>query len=86
VAIDDKIREIVATHARLSLPAASLSEDADLYASGMTSQASVSLMLALEDGFDVEFPDHMLKRSVFESIASIRAALIELDVATPAET
>jgi acyl carrier protein len=35
-------------------------------------------MLALENAFDLEFPDAMLKRSVFESIASIRAALEEL--------
>ena len=35
-------------------------------------------MLALEDAFDVEFPDRMLKRSVFESIASISAAVAEL--------
>ena len=42
---------------------------------GMTSHASVNVMLALEDEFDVEFPDEMLKRSVFESIAAIAAAL-----------
>ena len=41
----------------------------------MTSHASVNLMLALEEAFDVEFPDAMLKRSVFESVASITAAL-----------
>jgi acyl carrier protein len=35
----------------------------------------VSLMLALEDAFDVEFPDAMLKRGVFESVASIGAAV-----------
>jgi len=57
-----------------------LPEDADLFQAGMTSHASVNVMLAIEDGFDVEFPDAMLKRSVFESIASIRAALQELDV------
>jgi acyl carrier protein len=77
--MDDKIREIIQTHARLSAPATSLAEDADLYAAGMTSQASVNVMLALEDTFDIEFPDHMLKRSVFESIASIRSAVAELD-------
>jgi acyl carrier protein len=32
-------------------------------------------MLALEDAFEVEFPDAMLKRSVFESIAAIAEAL-----------
>jgi acyl carrier protein len=45
----------------------------------MTSHASVNVMLALEDAFDIEFPDRMLTRSVFESIASIRAALTELE-------
>ena len=35
-------------------------------------------MLALEGSFDVEFPDSMLKRSVFESVTTIAAALAEL--------
>ena len=48
----------------------------------MTSHASVNVMLALEDAFDIEFPDRMLKRSVFESIASIQAALSELQAET----
>jgi len=76
--MDEKIREIIETHGRLAVSATSLAEDADLYAAGMTSQASVSVMLALEDAFDIEFPDHMLRRSVFGSIASIRAAIVEL--------
>ncbi len=45
----------------------------------MTSHASVNVMLGLEDAFDVEFPDRMLRRDVFESIASIEAALSELE-------
>ena len=52
--------------------------DTDLYQAGMTSHASVNVMLALEGEFDVEFPDHMLKRSVFESITTIRMAIDEL--------
>jgi acyl carrier protein len=55
-----------------------LAPETDLYQSGMTSHASVNVMLALEGAFDVEFPDHMLKRSVFGSIESIRRALVEL--------
>ena len=62
----------------LSKDAPTLADDADLYQAGMTSHASVNVMLALEGEFDVEFPDHMLKRSVFESIAAIRAAIDEL--------
>jgi acyl carrier protein len=44
----------------------------------MSSQASVSIMVAIEDEFGVEFPDRMLKRSVFQSISSIRTAVDEL--------
>jgi acyl carrier protein len=74
----DQIRQSINDHARLSIDIETLADDDDLYNAGMTSHASVNLMLALEDAFDIEFPDRMLKRSVFESVASIRAALDEL--------
>ena len=73
-----RIRAILAQHARLAKDATTLAEDADLYQAGMSSHASVNVMLALEGAFDVEFPDHMLTRSVFASIAAIRSALTEL--------
>jgi len=76
--MNERIRQVVADSARLPTDADGLAETADLYAAGMTSHASVNLMLALEDEFDVEFPDRMLRRSVFASISSIRAALEEL--------
>jgi len=60
-----------------------LSREADLYEAGMTSHASVSVMLALEDRFDVEFPERMLTPSVFASIAAISAALCELEADAP---
>lgn len=71
----DRIRQILAEHARLNVDAGSLADSDDLYQAGMTSHASVQVMLALEDEFDVEFPDAMLKRSVFESIDSMAAAI-----------
>ncbi|HEY4240026.1 MAG TPA: acyl carrier protein [Kofleriaceae bacterium] len=74
----DKIRTILKEHGRLSKDVDALEANADLYQAGMTSHASVNVMLALEGEFDVEFPDHMLKRSVFESIAAIDAAISEL--------
>ncbi len=73
-----RIRRILKEHGRLSSDTDLMQEDADLYAAGMTSHASVNVMLALEGEFDIEFPDHMLKRSVFDSVASIRAAVEEL--------
>lgn len=74
----DAIRRILKDHGRLSADAMDLAENADLYQAGMTSHASVNVMLALEGEFDIEFPDEMLRRSVFESIVAIRTAVEEL--------
>ena len=73
-----KIRTILKEHGKLAKDVATLADAADLYQAGMTSHASVNVMLALEGEFDVEFPDAMLKRSSFESIAAIGAAIDEL--------
>jgi acyl carrier protein len=77
-ATTDQIRAVLKQHARLSQDIDSLQDGADLYQAGMTSHASVNVMLALEAAFDVEFPDHMLKRGVFESVAAMRAAIESL--------
>lgn len=74
----DRIRAVLARHGKLAQDAATLPEDADLYQAGMTSHASVNVMLALEGEFDIEFPDHLLTRAVFASVGAIRAAVEEL--------
>jgi acyl carrier protein len=75
---DTRIRAVLAKHARLSVDAALPGADDDLYDAGMTSHATVNVMLALEGEFDVEFPDELLKRSVFTSISSINDALASI--------
>lgn len=74
----DTIRRLVDEQGRLPVGAAALDDDADLYASGLTSFAAVQLMLALEEAFDIEFPDRMLNRKSFASIAAIAGCLREL--------
>ena len=74
----DRIRAVLARHGKLAQDANTLPEDADLYQAGMTSHASVNVMLALEGEFDIEFPDHLLTRAVFGSVGAIRAAVEEL--------
>ncbi len=76
--VSDQVRNIIKEHGRLPVDVQALDDDADLYQAGMTSHASVNLMLALEAAFDVEFPDAMLKRSVFQSVAAITEALQSL--------
>jgi len=76
--VKTEIRQVLRDHARLPVDVEELDDHADLFVAGMTSHASVNVMLALEDAFDIEFPDSMLKRSVFESVAGIDAAVQEL--------
>jgi acyl carrier protein len=75
---DEVIRRIVAEHGRLSVDVATIGDGDDLFQAGMTSHASVNVMLALEDEFDFEFPEKMLRKSTFESVAAIRTALSQL--------
>jgi acyl carrier protein len=70
-----RIRKVLREHGRLSVDAAQLKENADLYEAGLTSHASVSIMLALESEFEIEFPDQMLSRGVFSSVAAISNAV-----------
>jgi acyl carrier protein len=76
--MDETIRSVLAEHGRLASDANTIDDQADLFAAGMTSHASVNVMLALEDAFDIEFSEQMLKKSTFESIASIRAGVVEM--------
>jgi acyl carrier protein len=57
-----------------------LADDADLYAAALSSHATVGLMLALEEAFDVELPDRLLRRRTFSSIDAIAEALAEIGV------
>lgn len=76
--MNEDIRAILKEYGRLSVDVGSLADDADLYKAGMSSHAGVNVMLALEGKFDVEFPESMLRREVFGSIVTIRAAIEEL--------
>ena len=76
--IADDIRAILRDYGRLAVDVASLADQSNLYEAGLTSHASVTLMLALEEHFNIEFPDRMLRRGAFASIAAIRASLEEL--------
>ncbi len=70
------VRAMLAEHGRLAVPAEKLAAHDDLYAAGLTSLASVNVMLALEDAFGVELPDRLLQRATFGSVAAISAAIV----------
>ena len=72
----NQIREVLAAHGRMAVDPHQVDDHADLYELGLTSHASVDVMLALEDAFDIEFPEEVLKKATFESVHNI-AQVIE---------
>lgn len=76
--VENRVRVAVAEVVGGRIDADRIGESDDLFAAGVTSHQTVQIMLALEDEFDVEFPDTMLTRSTFTSIDSMVRAVGEL--------
>jgi acyl carrier protein len=76
--IHTKIRSILADRAALDVPVENVADGDDLYAHGLSSLATVEIMLAIEDAFDFELPERLLTRSTFESIDAIAEAVAEV--------
>lgn len=72
---ESAIRRALRDHGRLGVDVDRVTADADL---GLSPQASLNVMLALEGEFEVEFPQRMLRQRVFRSIGSIERALRDL--------
>ncbi|MGY5795251.1 acyl carrier protein len=68
--MNETIRDLLAKCA-LPVTMDQIADDADLYAAGLSSFASVQLMLGIEEAFDIEFPDNLLNRKSFASIVAI---------------
>ncbi len=69
--MNEIIRTVLREHGRLAVPIEQLSAGDDLFAAGLDSTAVVSVMLALEDRFDIEIPDRLLTRRSFSSLAAL---------------
>jgi acyl carrier protein len=79
-ATDDTIRAVIDEHGRLPVAISTLNDDDDLYEIGLSSHASVNVMLGLEEAFEIEFPDALLRKGTFRSVTAIREALGSLGV------
>jgi acyl carrier protein len=74
----DQVRKLLSGHPMIPVDIGALADDANLYDAGLTSFASVQMMLALEEEFDMEFPEAMLTRRTFSSLANIADAVAQL--------
>ncbi len=73
-----RVRRVAAACKQLGVDVSTIGDEDNLYEAGMNSRASVNLMLGLENEFEIEFPDRLLRRDVFESVASIASAIDKL--------
>lgn len=76
--MNETIRELLAKTGGLPVQVTELEDGADLYAAGLSSFASVQLMLGIEETFDIEFPDNLLNRKSFASISAIEATVAQI--------
>ena len=72
------IRELLKSTGRLAVDVDALCDTDDLHNAGLTSFATVELMMTLEDKFGIEYPDRMMNRRHFATIAAIEGAVRQL--------
>ncbi len=75
--VDAIVRNALAKHGHLAVDVGSLSADDDLYVVGLTSHATINVMIAVEDATGAQFPEHLLRRATFVSIDAIARAAAE---------
>jgi acyl carrier protein len=81
VTLDSKLGDLAREFAP-ALPSDPVAaRDVDLHDAGLTSMATVKLMLAIEAAYDVAIPDAELTPENFRSIAAIAALLERLQAA-----
>lgn len=73
--LSERIRKVLPSALGGSVDASLVGPGTDLWEAGMDSMLSVGLLVALEDEFDVEFPDDLLTRETFSSVDRITAAV-----------
>ena len=74
-AVQARVRAVFKGTEFLQADVDGLADDADLYAAGLNSHATVNLMLALAEAFDVELPDRLLRRRTWTSRRSKRTMI-----------
>ena len=71
------VMNLIAT-AVAAVDRATLQGDTDLYELGLDSTTAISLMMAIEDHFNIMFPDSLLTETTFQTPAGLCAAVTML--------
>ena len=74
----NELRQILKDTAHFEVSIDSIRDNDDLYEAGLSSLNTIQLMLAIERHFNIEIPDQMLNRQLFQSIDSLAEAVTQL--------
>ena len=78
--VADRLRDLIVESIDEINGADTLTSDARLADLGMDSVSGLDLLLAMEEEFDVRFPEELLTNEVFESPGSLETVLKSLGV------
>ncbi len=73
--MNEIIRQALAAYGHLTKSIGDIGDTDDLYQAGLSSHATVNVMLALEDELGIEFSDDLLRRDTFATIAALDAVV-----------
>ncbi len=76
--MESVVRQILDSRGDCAVPVAQLTLTANLFDAGLSSFGAVEVMVGLEDHFGSSFPDHLLRRETFSTIAALIGAAEEL--------
>lgn len=83
--VEADVREILRAKSGLGDSVLTMPASEDLWQQGMSSMASVAVMVALEEAFSVKFPQEKLRHATFGSITNIVTCVHDLMGVTPGE-
>jgi acyl carrier protein len=72
------LRRILSECACLDVSIDELRDSDSLFDAGLQSQATVHVLIAIEDEFGITIPDEMLTRGLFSSVDSLAASIGKL--------
>jgi acyl carrier protein len=72
------VRRILEETACLDVEVATLGDNDDLYAAGLSSLGTVRVMLAVEEAFAIEIPGALITHDMFASIAALAGVIAQL--------
>jgi acyl carrier protein len=75
--LDTLVRDALTHHGHLAIDVSSLGVDDDLYLVGLTSHATINVMIAIEDATGSQFHENLMRRSTFRTIDAIKQAATE---------